>query len=123
MDLTAEKPASGISRLGIDMYRINCRCTDDAHDITLCVEADTQSRPLYELYFSMHSIPYKEYLKIDYAASWHIVCFKNTVNTVLNRIRACASILFKGHIKMDTGVILDEQAAKNLAAILDNTKS
>jgi len=120
MDLKAETPASSIAKLAPDTYKINCMCTASSHDIMMFVEKEADGPHAYELYFEMRGTPSKEYLRIDYDSWWLVVAVKHCANTFMSRISACMDILWCGQIKTEASVLLDAQAAKNLAAILDH---
>ena len=107
MDLKPESPAQGISTTGIwddaRSFRIGCECTDSNHDVNMWIEISTEKdMPSIEMAFYVDTWT-------PYFSNWG------------ERLRAVYDILFKGVHKQQHTLLLNKQAALNVADAITST--
>lgn len=107
--MEVQKPAEGISR-GIDFdnatnYIINCSCSSPEHQVHAWIELDTDTE------FN------------DITLSFYVESTSNFWSSTYNRFKIIWEVLTTGYHKEQAHLILNEQAAINLAhTILDDVK-
>lgn len=101
MDLKAQQPAEGVSCTGIwddaRSFRVECSCTDPRHDANMWIEVTSES-DVREVTVGF----YVEGTSPCWSTGW-------------NRIRAAWQILTQGYHRSEHHLLLNPQAALNVA--------
>lgn len=97
--MKAEQPAKAITKIHEDYYKVSCTCGDPGCEHYISVESDEFGTEI-NIYSELHT------------RWWD-----------LNRWKQLWQLLTKGHIEVQSTIILDKQGALNYAALLQKVVS
>jgi hypothetical protein len=105
--MKAQKPAQGISLIGdwgnARNYHIECDCSSSDHSVKMWIEVDKDK-----------DIP-------DVQVSFYVDTWTPFWEDSFSRIRTAWNVLFKGVNRQEHHIILNQQAALNLAKVIEAT--
>lgn len=107
MDVTIEKPAVGVLASGVwkdaHSYTVACECGTKEHTVDAWVEVDTDT------------------VNKDITVTFYVEPTVHAADSFWSRLKVAAGIMLRGRYTLEHGLVLREQAAKNLLGALQSS--